>query len=303
MSLASRIQQVFKPHGSSNIVGLSLQQRSIHLCSLDHSLNARCKLMELTDGDFNAAFTRVHQKYKPSGQCHLVLSSKHNQVVQIDKPALPEEEINSALKWQIKDLVSIPPENMVIDYFDAPKTSNDSDKIHVICAAKDMLATWLTSLNTQQLSVASITIEEFAFAALMPNIDDAKILLCQQPNEDMLLLIVKQGRLYFQRRLRGMAQIGEKTEQELSFGTIDSLSLEIQRSMDYFERQMKQAPIKSIEVLVPIENEAYLARCLAENANVAVNLFTMPEGFEPYRTYAASLGATRIQAMSEVVDG
>ncbi|WP_286234678.1 MSHA biogenesis protein MshI [Thalassotalea sediminis] len=303
MSLASRIQQAFKPRKASNLIGLSLQQESFHLSTIGEGRQVSCKLFNSAGGDFSTAFKAIQQQSDYSGQCHLVLSSKHNQIVQVDKPSLPDEEIHSALKWQIKDLVTIAPENMVLDYFDAPTLASGVEKIHVVCAAKDSLSTWLEVLREQQLEPTSITIEEFAFAALMPNIDDAKILLCQQPNEDMLLLIVKQGKLYFQRRLRGMANIGDKSEQELNFGTIDSLSLEIQRSMDYFERQMKQAPIKSIEVLVPIANEAYLARCLAENANVAVNLFSMPEPFEEYRTFAASLGAIHSLNENEVVHG
>ena len=82
-------------------------------------------------------------------------------------------------------------------------------------------------------------------------------------------------------------------------GAIDSLSLEIQRSIDYFERQLKQAPIKSIQVLVPMENEGYLARKLAENASSEVHLFTMPEGCEEHRAFAAAIGAS-MMSQSEV---
>ena len=130
--------------------------------------------------------------------------------------------------------------------------------------------------------------------------EQATLLVCQQPGEDMLILIIKQGRLYFQRRLRGMASIGNKTESELDMGTIDSLTLEIQRSADYFERQLKQAPIKNIDILVPIKHEAYLARRLAENSNAPVNLFNMPDGFEEHRIHAAAVGATRLNALMEV---
>ncbi|MDG1751908.1 MAG: hypothetical protein P8I03_09650 [Thalassotalea sp.] len=77
------------------------------------------------------------------------------------------------------------------------------------------------------------------------------------------------------------------------------MSLEIQRSTDYFERQLKQAPIRSIEVLVPMANEAFLARKLAENTNVPVNLFTMPEGYSQQREYAACIGATMLNSMEE----
>ena len=80
-------------------------------------------------------------------------------------------------------------------------------------------------------------------------------------------------------------------------GTIDTLSLEIQRSSDYFERQLKQAPIKSIEILLPVEHEALLARKLAENTNVEVKLFAMPPAMEHLRGSAVAIGATQLNFM------
>ncbi|MFB0998648.1 MAG: hypothetical protein QMC13_00235 [Colwellia sp.] len=129
---------------------------------------------------------------------------------------------------------------------------------------------------------------------------DACLMVCQQPNEEIILLIVKQGKVFFSRRLRGFAQIATKTEEELSFGIVDNLNLEIQRSTDYFERQLKQAPIRSIEVIVPMVNEALLTRKLAENTNVDVNLLTMPEGFNDAREFAVTIGATQLNNMEPI---
>jgi len=123
------------------------------------------------------------------------------------------------------------------------------------------------------------------------------LLVCQQPNEEINLLIVKNGQLFFSRRLRGFAQIAHKTEDELTMGVIDALSLEIQRSTDYFERQLKQAPIKAIEILLPVEQEAFLARKLAENTNVEVKLFAMPTSLESLRGSAVAVGATQLNFM------
>jgi len=80
-------------------------------------------------------------------------------------------------------------------------------------------------------------------------------------------------------------------------GVIDALSLEIQRSTDYFERQLKQAPIKAIEILLPVEQEAFLARKLAENTNVEVKLFAMATSLENFRGSAVAVGATQLNFM------
>jgi MSHA biogenesis protein MshI len=242
--------------------------------------------------DYSAAIIDSLTEANYVGKCHIVLNSQQAQIVQVDKPSVPDAEINGALKWQIKDLVSISPENMVLDYFDGPTQVGATEKINVVCSPINELKKLVSAVNDVNMKVTSITIPEFAFANLLPFDNDACLLVCQQPSEEIVLLIVKQGKLYFHRRLRGFTQIASKTEDEISMTVIDSLALEIQRSSDYFERQLKQAPIKDIKVLLPIDLEGYLARKLAENSHLPVSLLALPEAYQTQREYASAIGAT-----------
>jgi len=300
MAIITRLNQLFSPPESKELLGISLRQQSVNFCFVSEDESFHCETVGLVDGDIAATLGVLNSKHAAQGQCNLILNSKQSQIVQVDKPNVPEQEINAALKWQIKDLVTISPEDMIVDYFDGPTLAGGLEKINVVCALKSELKNYVEPLSKNNISLKNITTEEFAFASLLPVKDDACLLICQQPNEEMNLLIVKQGRLYFQRRLRGLAQIAQKNEDELSMGTIDSLSLEIQRSTDYFERQLKQSPIRSIEVLVPMKNEAFLARKLSENTNVSVNIFSMPTGYVEHREYAASIGATMLQNLESL---
>ncbi|GLX77876.1 hypothetical protein tinsulaeT_12160 [Thalassotalea insulae] len=299
MTIITRISQLFSKTESSDVIGVSLRQQDVGFCIVSSEKSTYCGKQLVVDGRYHDVFNHLVKEHNVSGDCHLVLSAKYNQTVQVEKPQVPAEEINAAVKWQIKDLVSIAPDDMIVDYYDTPNLAGGVEKINVVCANKHELSQYVEHLNAQQLNVKTITIEEFAFASLMPVQNDAKLLVCKQPGEDMLVLIVKEGCLYFFRRIRGLEQIEHNTQEELALGVIDSLSLEIQRSTDYFERQLKQAPIRSIEVLVPMENEAYLARRLAENTNVAVNLFAMPEGYAEHREDAVCIGATMLHHQVE----
>ena len=89
-------------------------------------------------------------------------------------------------------------------------------------------------------------ITELATCELLEPSDDAVMTLVQQKGQEICLNIVKQGNLYFSRRLRGYENLSTFNEQELQMGVGDNLSVEIQRSMDYFESQLKQAPVKKI---------------------------------------------------------
>ncbi|MBA6352314.1 MSHA biogenesis protein MshI [Colwellia sp. BRX9-1] len=300
MSLIKKINNFFSKVESKDLLGVSLHQHSFAFFFCPEQGESQFQQINSSLAEHPQQIKIQKEKYQLQGQCHLVLASSQTQILQVDKPNIPDNELNAALKWQIKDLVNHSPEDMVLDYFDGPTLSGGNEKINVVCASKKELLTLIGPLNQDGLILKSITTEEFAFASLLPVKDDACLMVCQQPNEEIILLIVKQGKVFFSRRLRGFAQIATKTEEELSFGIVDNLNLEIQRSTDYFERQLKQAPIRSIEVIVPMANEALLARKLAENTNVAVNLFTMPEGFNHAREFAVSLGATKLNNMEPI---
>jgi MSHA biogenesis protein MshI len=226
-----------------------------------------------------------------------VIAPSQYQIVQVDKPEVPEEEMLSALKWQVKELVTIPPEDMILDYFSGPVLAGGSEKLNVVCSQKSVLKVLVEALDDSDINLKTISTEEFAFASLVPFQEQALMLVCQQPNEEIVILIVKLGRIYFHRRLRGYAQLGAKTMEELSFGAVDSLSLEIQRSSDYFERQLKQAPIKEIQVILPIKTMDYVVTKLGENTNTPVVAFGFEQQHQDKPMYAAAIGATKLNQM------
>lgn len=311
MSLLTQISNIFSKKSSEQMVGISLQQESISICSLpsipsmnNSTTSSECneiqgvnfKRLNVQQFNYSAAISESQADVSLVGKCHIVLNAQQSQIVQVDKPSVPAAEINGALKWQVKDLVTISPENMVLDYFDGPMLAGGKEKINVVCSPINDLKKIVTAASEADMEVVSITIAEFAFANLLPVQNDACLLVCQQPNEEIVLLIIKQGKLYFHRRLRGFSQIASKAEDELSMTVIDSLALEIQRSSDYFERQLKQAPLKDIKVLLPINSESFFARKLAENSHLPVSLLALPEPYQAHREYAAAIGATMTEA-------
>ncbi len=220
--------------------------------------------------------------------CDFILSSKLYSIIQVDKPALPDNELSAALTWQIKDLVPIEPSDMVIDYFDAP-TLAGVEKINVVCASEQKLKSYIEHIIHDKMFINRIIPEEFAFAELITKSKDATLLLCQQPNEDLMILIVKNGQLFSYRRIRATANISLRSVDELSAGLIDNLSIEMQKSIDYFERQLKQSPVKMIKVLIPIEKESFIARKLSENTLLPVELLSLPHPFNGKREFAMTM--------------
>lgn len=184
------------------------------------------------------------------GQLQLVLSADFYQLVQIDKPALNDEELLQALPWQVKDLVNLPAEDILADYIDLPAAINQQAKINVVVASLAWLKQLTTMLDSLGLRVQSIQPEEWLAMQLLTVTATPTMLVVHEPGQELLIQIVRDGQLYFSRRARGFERLHLSTEAELASGLLDRLQLELQRSMDYFESQLKQAPVRELRLLL-----------------------------------------------------
>ncbi|MEW6997604.1 hypothetical protein AADZ86_07860 [Colwelliaceae bacterium BS250] len=237
-----------------------------------------------------------------SGDGYLVLSASHYYSVQIDKPDLPEDEIASALKWLIKDIVPIEPEDMIVDYSDAPIAIAGSQKINVVCAHLSHLKKFTDSFKRYQIPLKGITTDEFAFLNLLEYSEQPILLICQQPSEEVLSMIVVKGQIHLSRRLRGFNEIGGYSQQQLQEGICDALSVELQKSLDYFERQLKQRPVTKVKVILPVNHEDFIVEQLGENTSIPVEKLTLAETYQDMRHCIASVGGLLELSVQEISD-
>ncbi|TRX52815.1 hypothetical protein [Thalassomonas sp. M1454] len=287
------LKKIFNKKSSTSKFGIALRRQVGSYAVVDKSTST-CQIdeffTETTDsaGDWLEELLSSHTF---SGRGTLVLSSSHFHSVQIDKPDLPDDEISAALKWLVKDIVPIEPEDMVVDYSDSPVVVAGTQKINVVCANLSHLKKFTDSFKRYQVKLSGITTDEFAFANLVKASEKPTLLLCQQPFEDLLLLIIVNGQIYLSRRLRGFNEIGGYSQEQLMNGICDSLSIELQKSLDYFERQLKQAPVTSIQVILPVVHEDFIVERLNANANIKVEKLVLDTDFAQHRHCAASVGA------------
>lgn len=301
MTIIAKMKQLFSKKGSNNLLSIALRQEDVIYGYFPIKSSPLFNKIPMFNNDASTAFFQLHKLSLNKSRCDLILCSKYYHIVQVDKPNLPAEELPSALKWKIQDLVPINTNDMVLDYFDAPSLAG-VEKLNVICTAESKLKELVQHLHKNNLYINRIITEEFAFAGLISNTDTATLLICQQPGEDILILIVKSGQLFSYRRIRTTADIGRRNVEELSAGFIDNLSIEIQKSIDYFERQLKQSPVKHIKVLIPVENEDFIARKLSENTLLPVELLTLPADYNNERAFAITMSDMTGVSMNKNVD-
>ncbi|WP_299790241.1 MSHA biogenesis protein MshI [uncultured Shewanella sp.] len=217
--------------------------------------------------DWGRAFALIAKQFEPA-QIQVTLSSSFYQLLLVDKPNVEAEEMMQALQWSIKDMVTQAVADIHFDYFEPPLSG--SAKLNVVVVEKAGLAALVLAAKEHDMEVIGINIEEMAVTNLFIDDPQARLVLSHLPGQELLLTVVRQGELYMQRRVRGFNQLDTVSAEELAFGLADNLSLELQRSMDYFESQLRQAPVASIELLINGQLEK-LAELVSANFNQKVN--------------------------------
>ncbi len=238
----------FRRKKSSTRIGLSLSDECVSVLvieGLNEQLDSKnFVIKEALHYDLTSEFSlsdckaQVTQFIKDKGlndlPCYCVLNEKDYQLLLVDPPEVPDNELQEAIRWKIRDLINFEIENAVIDIFHQP----DKKMLYTVVAKREHILSLIGFVNDVGLVLKSIDIAELSYRNILDTysmIDRGIALIIVRQNEGKLL-IVKQGNLYFSRRFSidyGAGVFDELPE--------DDIILELQRSLDYYERQMGQA--------------------------------------------------------------
>ncbi|MBY0419160.1 MAG: hypothetical protein K2W88_14015 [Pararheinheimera sp.] len=252
--------------------GIHLSANSVKVVVLTQQPDGETKVEQCFQEQFGssaqlpAVFKAIALKLPQGCHCTLVIPPERYMVLQIDKPPVPDNEISLALPWTIKDLVTLPDDDMVLDYLDLPLQNQlQSAKVNVVVSSKSWLSDVVALFVQNKLELVSIQPEEWLARNLLPAKNQALMLVSHQPGQDLAIQILQQGNLSFSRRLRGFNRLDQYSLDELQQGVFDNLLLELQRSIDYFEGQLKQAPVKEIALLLANPNQAGVVQLFIQN--------------------------------------
>lgn len=181
-----------------------------------------------------------------------VVSENAYQLVLVECPQVPAEEVTGAVRWRIKDLVAFPTDEAVIDTIDIPALANQTSRpmIYAVAADPALVERRVESVTGAGLRLDAIDIPEMCLrniAAFLPE-ESQGVALLHLEEEHGTLILSRGGVLYLIRRIdTGLRAVRALCDGELSLGDVASdIALEVQRSLDYFESHYDQRPITRI---------------------------------------------------------
>jgi MSHA biogenesis protein MshI len=220
----------------------------------------------------------------------VALAASLYQQIQIDKPTVPDAEMAGALPWAIKDYVSEPVLQLAMDYVDLPTPPAGRPRITVICLPKSRVQQLADAVNGIA-SLDAIVSDELALTSLYEADDTVRMLLWQPRGQDLQLLVFHQGGLCFSRQLRGFTSLTGEHEPDSML--LDSLALEIQRSLDYLAGQLKLPELGQMQFAVASPFIGTLVRHMEQTFGFAVSAMAnkaVLAGVEYLSAYGAALG-------------
>lgn len=167
---------------------------------------------------------------------HIALNRRWYKQTQIEKPAMPDEELQQALPWCMRDLVEQSVDSLLFDYIDLPQGPAGQARIAVYTSEREPLAKLVQAI-TPKCDIATIGIDELAMANLLePEIRG--LLLHKVPGQELTLTFIHQRQWHFSRTIRGFQALDDENMPVDQF-VFDNLLLELQRSIDYAVGQLK----------------------------------------------------------------
>jgi MSHA biogenesis protein MshI len=180
-------------------------------CAYVSAANGRpeLELLETVPCDVNnplPALTEFVKAHQLEGvNCSWLLKADKYQLINLDELPVKAEEFQSAIRWQIKKLLSFPVDNAFIDSYPVPRAQipNPKKMITVVASQADYIQPIAEQIAESGLNLTTIDIQELALRNVvsMFETDDlcTAMVYLQEKNSD--IIFTRQQEFYFLRRL------------------------------------------------------------------------------------------------------
>ena len=206
--------------------------------------------------------------------CATLLPARQYQWQLIDAPNVPETEMKSAVRWRLKEFLEYPVETATIDVMAIPSEQAAAGRgrsIYAVSARNQDIESRMKMFAQAKIALRVIEVAEMAQRnlATLFEADQRALAMLSFSEEGGLLTFSARGELYLSRRI------------EISFGQLvgvraemrdqlfERIALELQRSLDHFDRQFSNIPLARL-LLAPLPDELGLSAYLAGNLSAPV---------------------------------
>ena len=175
--------------------------------------------------------------------CTTILSGGQYQMLAVEAPNVPADELKTAVRWRLKDMIDFHVDDATIDVLDIPADKNAAMRtkhgMFAVAARNSVIETRQGLFAAAKVGLSVIDIPEMAqrnISSLMEPEGRGLAMLSFGPDGG-LLTVTFTGELYLSRRIDVTLEQLLDADHDRKHASFDKITLELQRSLDHFDRQ------------------------------------------------------------------
>ena len=217
--------------------------------------------------------------------CSHLLEAGEYQMVAVEAPNVPSNELKTAIRWRLKDLLDFHVDDATLDVLNIPADKNAPTRSHSMyaVAARNQVVQKRQELFEQtRINLSVIDIPEMAqrnIAALLETEGRALALLSFDA-QGGLLTFTAGGELYLARRIDVSAEQLTQADEAQRATVLERIVLEVQRSLDHFERQYHFISVVKLLLAPGGESISALRNYLGSNLYLPVECIALQDVFD-----------------------
>lgn len=209
------------------------------------------------EGDDIDVLRRLQKGKHLQGHCTLLLAHGQYQLLLVDRPDnigddTPAQEMRDIMRWRIKEMVDFPVDQAGIDVLPQTPQGNRTPQMWVVAATHGVLRTRVELFQDAKADLGAIDIPEMAQRNLSHLFEEENrgLALAAFDETGGRLTITYQGELYLNRHLDVTSTDLTKPDAGM---THERVLLDIQRSLDNFDRNYSAIPVNRL-LVAPLAN-------------------------------------------------
>ncbi len=223
-------------------------------------------------------------------RCTTLIGQADYQMLLVETPNVKREEIKSAVRWKIKDMIDYPADAATVEVLEVPASlvPQRAPSLYAVVSKSEALRRLIERFEAARIELEVIDIADTAqrnIAALYETPERALLTLSFDPDGG-LITITSGAELYVSRRLDlPYAQVtGAPPARERAFGRV---VIEVQRSLDHFERNFGQLSLDRV-LLAPMPQADDLVAHLASQLQPSVAAIDLADVMDLPPVYLAA---------------
>ncbi|HEY5799150.1 MAG TPA: agglutinin biogenesis protein MshI [Burkholderiaceae bacterium] len=280
-----------KSKGSGAWLAINVGSDGLRAASIQRQLDAKpaitlCLFHAAPASGVHAPLEKLGKELQAARyQVTTLLGAGQYQMLSVDAPNVPADELKTAVRWRLKDMIDFHVDDATIDVLAIPADkapSNRTPTMFAIAARNQVVRDRQELFDAAKVPLKAIDIPELAQRniAQLAEPEGRALAMLTFDTEGGMLTVTFAGELFLSRRIDvPLSQLNDPNP-DYRVTVYDRITLELQRSLDHFDRQFSTLSLAKL-MLGPIGDAgAPLLAYLTSNLYVPVEQFDLASVFD-----------------------